>query len=388
MKRIICFILALTLCATLLQSDSWASSDFIIEDDVLLKYVGSNYYVTIPDTVVSIGNYAFADCVGLHQISIPETVLRIGEYAFVRCNSLERLEIPDSVVAIGKCAFSCCMALSNVTIGSGVREIGDFAFSECCSLEDIIVHDGVTSLGWWTFSQCTNLKSVTCTDSGSVVLTGAEFPGCRRLETFINCHLSPEYEARIQDAHFVVNQWANPGCFVKPQSLRISNLANEITKGLERDSEKAEAIFQWVVTNISYDRDYANGLKDASELSTTEDMILNTRVAVCGGFTLLTKALLQAVNIPSYAIGGEALSYSGWSEHGWNLTWLDGQWVWMDSTFGMDWYSPTEVAFAADHAVARDVLASNENDVPSVWAQPEVRDAIQIYLIPFDLQNS
>lgn len=38
--------------------------------------------ITIPNSVISIGNWAFADCTGLISITIPNSVTSIGYYAF------------------------------------------------------------------------------------------------------------------------------------------------------------------------------------------------------------------------------------------------------------------------------------------------------------------
>ena len=46
------------------------------------------YSVSIPESVTSIGDVAFADCVGLKAITIPSRVKHIGEHAFQNCREL------------------------------------------------------------------------------------------------------------------------------------------------------------------------------------------------------------------------------------------------------------------------------------------------------------
>ena len=91
----------------------------------------------IPNTVTSIGNFAFNGCTGLTSITIPNSVTSIGEYAFNQCTGLTSITIPDGVTSIGKYAFYSCRGLTSVTIGSGVTSIGESAFRNCSSLTSI-----------------------------------------------------------------------------------------------------------------------------------------------------------------------------------------------------------------------------------------------------------
>ena len=54
--------------------------------------------VSIPDSVTSIGDYAFAGCSSLTSVSIPNSVTAIGDRAFARCSNLT-LTIPRNSYA-------------------------------------------------------------------------------------------------------------------------------------------------------------------------------------------------------------------------------------------------------------------------------------------------
>ncbi len=68
----------------------------------------------IPNTVTSIGTYAFSSCKGLPSISFPESVTSIGVYAFSFCDGLTTITIPNSITNISYGAFSNCVSLNDV----------------------------------------------------------------------------------------------------------------------------------------------------------------------------------------------------------------------------------------------------------------------------------
>jgi hypothetical protein len=92
----------------------------------------------IPNSVTSIGQYAFSNRRSLTSIAIPNSVTSIGNFAFNNCRSLTSITIPNSVTKINGYAFADCISLTSVTIGSGVTSIGGDAFQYCTSLTSIV----------------------------------------------------------------------------------------------------------------------------------------------------------------------------------------------------------------------------------------------------------
>ena len=62
---------------------------------------------------------AFKNCSGLTSVTIPPTILGIGECAFKNCSGLKSLFIPKSVNTIGEFAFTGCGGLESISVEEG-----------------------------------------------------------------------------------------------------------------------------------------------------------------------------------------------------------------------------------------------------------------------------
>ena len=116
--------------------------------------------IDIPNSVTSISWGTFSDCSGLTSINIPNSVISIGNYAFLDCSGLTSIDIPNSVTSIGDGAFSACSGLTNVNIPNSVTTIGSYAFHYCISLTSVTIPNSVTSIGSEAFMRCIELKDV------------------------------------------------------------------------------------------------------------------------------------------------------------------------------------------------------------------------------------
>ena len=164
------------------------SSHFYVEDNVLftadksqlIAYCSTQASYSIPNSVTSIGDFAFSSCKSLTSLTIPNSVTSIGDSAFLGCSSLTSLTIPNSVTSIGSSAFYWCKSLTWLTIPDSVTSIGDSAFYWCESLTSLTIPDSVTSIGDRAFSACFSLTLLTIPDSVSAIGLGALY-GCDNL---------------------------------------------------------------------------------------------------------------------------------------------------------------------------------------------------------------
>lgn len=85
--------------------------------------IGESTYV-----VNAIQNKAFEGNTTITTVTIPETVVTVGEYAFRGCTSLKTVTVAQGVKEIGRSAFSKCSNLKAVTLASSVTKVGKYAF--------------------------------------------------------------------------------------------------------------------------------------------------------------------------------------------------------------------------------------------------------------------
>lgn len=173
-----------------IYSDSLINENgFIIDNGLLIQYIGTENIIEIPSNVTSIGESSFSRCISITQIIIPEGVTRIGSNAFYECRSLAQIIVSDSVTSIGLNAFSNTLWYNNqpdglvyvgkvtytykgimtentsITLLSDTIAIADNAFTSCNNLESITIPNSVTSIGLMAFADCSNLTQITIPDS-------------------------------------------------------------------------------------------------------------------------------------------------------------------------------------------------------------------------------
>jgi hypothetical protein len=93
--------------------------------------------LVIPNTITTIGYYAFSGCSGLTSVIIPNSVTSIDNWAFKDCNGLTNITIPNSVTSIGSGTFGSCSSLTSVIIPNSVTSIANYAFGNCSGLLDV-----------------------------------------------------------------------------------------------------------------------------------------------------------------------------------------------------------------------------------------------------------
>ncbi|MBC5720196.1 leucine-rich repeat protein [Faecalibacterium sp. 4P15] len=146
--------------------------------------------LTIKDAATSIGNRAFTECPLTTTLSLGKKITTIGDEAFYYCLNLKSVTIPQSVTSIGDYAFGECVSLKTLSFGensfgenieTNIKTIGNYAFNHCNDLESVTIPQSVTSIGREAFRFCNNMKSLAINGAIESMGTGA-FAGCISLE--------------------------------------------------------------------------------------------------------------------------------------------------------------------------------------------------------------
>ena len=180
--------------------------------------------ITLPDSVVTIGNNAFANT-ALSSFILPESLTTIGYYAF-EGTKLKEFTLPETLTSVDNSIFKNCTeleeviilcscfeprfngctslktlvlnggpissstssgflygneTLENLTLGEKVTSIGDNAFGNCTSLKSVTIENGLTAIGQLSFQNCSALLEINI--PSTVESIGYKsFDGCTSLE--------------------------------------------------------------------------------------------------------------------------------------------------------------------------------------------------------------
>lgn len=161
MKRMLCVLLTLLLCAASAQADPVLDTvDYDNAAEISTQSQDGLYlYVVLEDRTAGITGY-LGDETALVIPSVVDDLLvtAIGAYAFEGA-PLTSVVIPEGVTVIDRAAFACALALRKITLPSTLREIGQEAFLGC-AMEELALPEGVETLGKRALAECGQLKTV------------------------------------------------------------------------------------------------------------------------------------------------------------------------------------------------------------------------------------
>lgn len=128
---------------------------------ILCPVANTTTAYTVPDSVKTIADCAFAECENLQSVKLGKNVSKIGNSAFGYCQKLKSVTLTNSLLSIGAGAFAGCSNLKNVTLPSKLTTIGASAFLDCDKISSVKIPSSVTTIGNAAFGSCEGLKKIT-----------------------------------------------------------------------------------------------------------------------------------------------------------------------------------------------------------------------------------
>lgn len=172
-------------------------------------YYGKYSYQTIivEEGITSIGKYAFEEGANsytyykttIKNIQLPQSLISIGDFAFYNNPNLKDISLPDNLKSIGKNAFYGCSGPTSLYIPDATETIGSYAFYKMENLDYVLIGTGLKSIGDYAFYDCDKLKTLRYTATDCQTFGSEEYPvfaQCGWLQTVIfseNVETIPPY---------------------------------------------------------------------------------------------------------------------------------------------------------------------------------------------------
>lgn len=136
-----------------------------------------------------------------------------------------------------------------------------------------------------------------------------------------------EVSAAIQDINAV---YLNSNQYVDWKGAEASVAkAAELCQGLTMDREKINAVYNYVISNLTYDREKAATVQ-SGYLPVIDD-ILTKKTGICFDYAALMAGMLRSQGVPCKLVVGNVGGAQ--VRHAWVQVYANGQWTRMDPTF-------------------------------------------------------
>ena len=251
-------------------------------------------FVMIPDSIKTIGDYAFSGCTALEYVAFGKDsqLLYLERGAFSNCTSLKSFSVPAKLRRIEKSTFYRCTALSSVTFfdNNHLERIEEFAFYECTSLKNISLaqNTNLITIESHAFYHCTGLTSIEIPESVSVI-ENAALKGCDSLVSitlpFVGTDANRAWQGCFSDIFGGVEK--------VPQSLHsvvVTNATSVSSYAFEYCSDLTSVVFSDRTVQI----DYA-AFRDCERLQTVR---LSSKMTKISEFLFFYCSSLVTIHVP------------------------------------------------------------------------------------------
>ena len=122
--------------------------------------------------VTECNDYLLAGCSTVENLSLPESLVTIGNHTFSDMTTLQYCRMFDNVESVGEYGFAGDVNLTDLTFSKKVKTLRNNLFMNCTSLPLFTVHPAVTSIEDNAFMNCNSLATLSFTDSNDLLNIG------------------------------------------------------------------------------------------------------------------------------------------------------------------------------------------------------------------------
>ncbi len=171
------------------------ASDFVIDENRVMKYTGKENIVRIPDGIEELESSSFWDNQYIEEVILPESLINLGGDTFYNCKNLKKINIPKNVKIMGNNPFAGCplISISNESpffkLIDGALYTSDMVTMIYCSIKGdsdyFRVPETVKIICKHTFFLCDRFKTIEL-PSSLEKMENNPFSGCSKLSIINN----------------------------------------------------------------------------------------------------------------------------------------------------------------------------------------------------------
>ena len=266
--------------------------------------------IALPEGVECIGGYAFAKS-GIETLKLPSTLVELSPYALSKMGNVTELALPASIKALPESVLSDNSKLEKIVLPAGLESIGAYAFSDSCNISNIELPNGVklTGIGVffnWTADQTISFASrsdmLGSSDNWNVECNAKfEFRDDIVLEGYTYAHIDAEHLrlVDIPDSTGIITIKAEVHDPAVGKELPVTEIGDGIFKDNKNITEVTiEEGFTKIGSNL-----FRNSSIEKITLPATLEEISDSAFAWCES--------LKSVEIPAnvHTMGKEAFSH-------------------------------------------------------------------------------
>lgn len=177
------------------EKKNYDSKDFIIDENRIMKYVGHNRVVVVPEGITELESSSFWDNQDIEEVVLPESLENLGGDTFYYCKNLKKITIPKNVKIMGNNPFAGCpkVVVKNESpyfkMLNGALYTADMETMIYCSIlgneTEFDIPEGVRIICKHTFYCCDRFVKITLPKSLEK-MENNPFSGCSKLELINN----------------------------------------------------------------------------------------------------------------------------------------------------------------------------------------------------------